>query len=116
VRVVVSGSRTWSSPFIRGQIYDRLKELPRGSHVLHGDARGIDRIAGEVAKTLDLLVEVHPAEWEQHGKRAGIVRNIEMLDTGPDLVIAYWDGESRGTKHMIDAARERGVPVEVITQ
>jgi hypothetical protein len=95
------------------RIYDRLKELPRGSTIMHGDARGIDRTAGELADALGFFVEVYPADWERHGRRAGVVRNLEMLAKRPDLVLAFWDGSSRGTKHTIDEARKRGIPVEV---
>jgi YspA, cpYpsA-related SLOG family len=119
MRVVVSGSRGWGghSHVEVSRVYKRLEELPRGTVILHGDAsRGADRIADKAAKTLRLKVERHPAPWQMLGKRAGIVRNIEMLDTKPDLVIAFWDGESRGTGHMIHAARERGIPIEVITR
>lgn len=112
-RVVVCGSRNVTSLLVRGQIYDRLKLLPRGSCVMHGDARGVDRMAGELADVLDFFVEAYAADWEQYGKRAGIVRNLEMLGQNPELVIAYWDGESRGTGHMIAAAREREIPVEI---
>ena len=52
----------------------------------------------------------YPADWKTHGKRAGFLRNIEMVDTA-DAVIAIWDGVSRGTKHSIDYARKQGKEV-----
>ena len=113
MKVVVCGSRDGWNWRIRGAIYDRLHELPRASCVMHGGARGVDRLADEFARKLGFFVEEYPADWEQYGKRAGIMRNLKMLDQNPELVIAYWNGESRGTKHMIDAAREREIPVEI---
>jgi hypothetical protein len=118
VRVIVSGSRGWGANGVEVfRLYKRLEELPRDTVVIHGDAsRGADRIADKAAKHYHYKVERHPAPWKMLGKRAGIVRNIEMLDAKPDLVIAFWDGESRGTGHMIHAARERGIPIEVHTR
>jgi len=115
MRVVVSGSREWGKePSDSLRVHARISELPQGSVVVHGDAsRGADRMADKAARRYGYKVERHPAPWQMLGKRAGIVRNVEMLDTQPDLVIAFWDGESRGTGHMIQAARERGIPVEV---
>jgi hypothetical protein len=60
-------------------------------------------------------VRVFPADWERYKRRAGIIRNLEMLDQEPDLVIAFWDGKSRGTAHTIGEARRRGIPVEVVS-
>jgi hypothetical protein len=87
--------------------------LPLHSTVIHGGAHGADQCAGVAAEQLGYGVHVFRADWGQFGKRAGIVRNNLMLDTNPDLVIAFWDGQSRGTKHTIDEARKRGIEVEV---
>lgn len=54
-----------------------------------------------------------PADWEQHGKSAGHIRNAKMADNA-DALIAFWDGESKGTKNMIDNARRKGLAVRVI--
>ena len=113
MRVVITGSRSWTN--FRA-IHSRLAELPRESEVLHGAARGADRLAGEAATSLGLWVEEHPADWERYGKRAGYIRNAEMLDRGPDLVLAFWDGESKGTLHTMKEAQRRGIPVEVIRE
>jgi hypothetical protein len=56
-----------------------------------------------------------PADWGTFGKRAGPIRNKQMLEEGkPDLVIAFWDGNSPGTKNMIDQAQAKGISVKVI--
>lgn len=88
--------------------------LPPGTTVMHGGARGPDRLAGAYAESLGFEVEEYRADWKGLGKRAGIIRNLDMLDAGPELVIAFWDGESAGTKHTITEARKRGIPVEEI--
>lgn len=57
-----------------------------------------------------------PAEWNKYGKKAGYIRNAQMLEIGkPDLVLAFWDGVSRGTKMMIDLAKKAGVEVRIIS-
>jgi len=110
--VIVCGSRGWSD---RAAIAARLEPLTEvGAVVVHGGARGADRIAGEVAVELGLELEVHPADWDQYGKRAGYVRNVRMARLGADLCIAFWDGASRGTQSMIGAAHKHGIPVEVV--
>lgn len=118
MRVLVCGSRSWGDvPMIRS----RLMDLPEGTVIVHGAARmGADRIADVQARALGFAVEAYPAKWYKYKPRdpakknpAGIVRNLEMLDSGIDLVVAFHDGTSPGTAHTVGAARERGIPVEV---
>lgn len=115
MKVLVCGSRNW--PNI-GTIHDRLRDLlaERGPfEVIHGGARGADAMAALTAQWCRLPARAFPADWDKHGKRAGILRNLAMLDEGPDLVLAFQRNGSRGTQHTIDEARRRGIPVEVFT-
>ena len=112
MRVIVCGSRRWRD---RDMIADRLADLPVESTIVHGAAGGADTIAAQEAEKLGLLLDPHPAEWELYGKRAGYLRNRKMAELGADLVIAFWDGRSRGTMHMVDLAEEYGIPFELIT-
>jgi hypothetical protein len=84
---------------------------PDETIVMHGTARGADEIAGTVARSLGFTIEEYPASWTQFGRRAGIIRNLQMLDEKPDYVLAFWDGQSKGTAHCIEAARRRNIPV-----
>lgn len=54
-----------------------------------------------------------PAKWKEYGKAAGFVRNSEMADYS-DMLIAFWDGKSKGTKNMIDNAKKKKVKVKVV--
>ncbi len=111
-RVLVSGSRDYPR---LARVASRIGMLPPGTTVIHGDARGVDRYAATVAESLGFEVEAYPADWTHHGRRAGIERNLLMLDgADPDYVIAFWDGKSRGTAHTIREAKKRGIPVEVV--
>ncbi len=115
--VLVCGSRVWrDGPIIRA----RLKQLPRGTTIIHGDCRGADKRAGLIGRQLGFTVEPYPAQWNRqpdgsYDKQAGFRRNLLMLDKQPELVLAFQIDGSTGTQHVIDEARKRGIPVEVVT-
>lgn len=112
MKVLVCGSRNWNvSSVIRRQ----LAQLPPGTLVIHGTAGGADRIAAQSCDSLKIKHRAYPADWKLHGQRAGILRNLEMLDEQPQLVLAFWDGVSRGTSHVISQARKRGIRVHVVS-
>ena len=81
--------------------------------IMCGDARGVDRMASESAKYWGSFPVVVKADWKKHGRKAGILRNLAMINRRPKLVIAYWNGSSPGTAHTIGESRARGIPVEV---
>jgi hypothetical protein len=111
MKVLVCGSRGWDDA---DAVTARLLELPAEAYVIHGAASGADQLAAEAAAAIGIPQRAFPADWKTHGKRAGILRNIQMLDEQPELVIAFWDGKSRGTAHTITEAEARGIPVEVV--
>ena len=107
----MTGSRGWTD---QAAVHERLLRFPPGTVIVHGKARGADLFADLEARVLGFTVEPFPADWEKHGSRAGIIRNLAMLDTNPDLVLAFWDGQSPGTQHCFREAEKRGIPVEII--
>lgn len=82
------------------------------SIVVSGKARGADSLGEKWAKENGKPLEIYPAKWDLYGKRAGYVRNQKMADVAEALV-AFWDGRSRGTQHMINIAKEKGLKVHV---
>lgn len=114
ITVLVCGSRGWTDKDAIAAELAEFVSYPE-VRVLHGDARGADRLARDVAAFYGYDVRAFPADWETHGKRAGILRNLAMLDEKPDLVLAFQVNESRGTQHTIDEARRRGIHVKVFT-
>jgi len=111
-RVLICGSREWrDGSLIRRTIHG----LKPGCLIIHGGAKGADRIAGDTAEGLGYHTAVVRPLWDTYGKGAGHLRNVAMLDLEPDRVIAFWDGKSPGTRGTIDEARRRGIPVEVVT-
>ena len=81
--------------------------------VLSGHADGVDRLGERWALSRNIPVELYPADWKTHGRVAGLVRNIEMACRAQALV-AVWDGESNGTKHMIRVAEKYDLKIFVV--
>lgn len=111
--ILVCGSREWTDQALIHRRLAYWREPDMAQVVIHGAAKGADTQAARIAKDLGYTVEPFPADWRKHGKPAGIIRNIAMLDRNPDLVIAFQVNGSRGTQHTISAARTRGYQVEV---
>lgn len=84
---------------------------------ISGGAKGVDSWAEAIARDLDKLYGrcicwVYPADWTKHGKRAGFIRN-EIIVKEADFIVAFWDGESKGTKHTIDLAIRAKKPIDI---
>lgn len=86
--------------------------MPIPMIVISGAAPGADTLGSDWAVVNWTGLEEYPADWNTHGKKAGIIRNQEMAEKA-DVLVAFWDGESRGTKHMIDTALKQGLEVHV---
>jgi hypothetical protein len=80
--------------------------------LIHGDARGVDRICGQWAKENAVAVEEYPAQWELHGNAAGPIRNTYMLTQNPDLLVAFPGG--KGTANMVRQAGKAGLKIITI--
>jgi uncharacterized phage-like protein YoqJ len=77
-----------------------------------GGARGVDKCAEKVAISIGLQTEIYPADWHKFGKAAGMKRNQQIVEVS-DRIVAFWDGQSRGTKNTIDTAKKLGKGVKV---
>lgn len=111
MRVLVCGSRHYED---RRHLETTLEQW-NISTLLEGGARGADRLARVYAEKRGIAIETFEAAWNEYGRSAGHIRNAKMVSEGkPQQVIAFWDGKSRGTKHMIEISRKAGIPVEVI--
>ena len=122
MKVLVCGSREWKN---RDAIWRELKKLPEGTIIVHGAARGADRMAGEIARLLGFEVRQYPADWDNDGRKAaGPIRNSRMLkEEHPDKEGVYIDHAlafavdfslkaSPGTNDMMGKSRRAGIPVE----
>jgi len=106
MKILVCGDRKWSNVF---SIKRELQKFLGDVVIIHGAAKGADSIAGDVAKSLGFKIEAYPAKWNELGRAAGPIRNMEMLQTGPDLVLAFHPdlGRSKGTANMVSIARKK---------
>ena len=87
---------------------------PDEVEVVTGCARGADALGERYAVENGYLVIYFPANWDQHGRAAGPIRNREMAEYAGTCVV-FWDGKSRGSKNMIDTARELSLDTHVVS-
>lgn len=112
--ILICGDRHWADFEL---MQATLSYLPDTDvTIVSGHARGADRLGECLADLRGWGKEIYRAQWSRYGKAAGPLRNIEMLATLPDLVIAFHDNirESKGTRHCIREAQKRGIPVVLI--
>lgn len=83
------------------------------SVVISGGAKGADALAKEYALDHNLEYIEYLADWNAYGKRAGMMRNIDIINAC-DFVIAFWDGNSPGTKNSIELAKRQNKPVTIV--
>ena len=83
--------------------------------VVHGGASGADTLADIVASSLGFTIKRYPAKWHLYGKKAGPIRNEEMVAHGADIVLAFPAAVSPGTKNCMSVARRAGITVVNVT-
>ncbi len=110
LKVLVCGGRDFShADFIHAEL-DRLHARYGFDMLIEGDARGVDRIAGEWARARGIKLIEFPAKWKEQGRHAALIRNERMVQEGkPDLVIAFPGGA--GTSHTCRTAEQAGILV-----
>src|SRR5690348_14955119 len=111
MRVLICGDRNWSDFEAVRRV---VSTLPAGTVVIEGEARGADSMARIAAYEAGLDVLRFPAKWDELGRRAGPLRNIQMLQEGAPTHVIYFHADldsSKGTKHMVGIARKAGLPV-----
>lgn len=114
-RVIVAGSRDFCDYELMKSKLDKLlaRYDPQDLTIVCGEARGADSLGKRYAEERGISVKSFPAEWERYGKSAGYKRNVQMAENA-DALVAFWDGKSRGTRHMIDIAIDHGLQVRII--
>lgn len=116
MNVIVCGSRTFDDYNLLTATLSRLAKGFRNLVMYVGDAKGVDSLACRWAYVHGITYKVFHADWNKHGRAAGPKRNAEMVEAaGPKArVIAFWDGESRGTKNTLDLAKAKGLKTKII--
>ena len=119
-RIIIAGSRDFNDyEYLKKELTQFIANHPnRQFTIVSGAARGADRLGERFAREKNISVKRFPAEWDKLGRGAGYIRNAQMLDyisqsDCEGYVIAFWDGKSKGTQHMIKTAQKAGVTVEI---
>lgn len=114
-KVIVAGGRDFDNyEFLKEKLDETFESLgdldAHPIEIISGMADGADTIGIKYAKEHKLTMVLYPANWKKYPRMGGILRNMNMLVTATHLV-AFWDGKSHGTKHIIEIAKEKGIPV-----
>lgn len=112
MKLIIAGTRTLK---VAGhEIADIIESLDLApTEVVSGLCRGPDSAGLFYAISNDLKTKRFPANWAKHGKKAGIIRNMEMAKYA-DVLLLIWDGKSKGSKHMLATMKQLGKPVHEI--
>lgn len=116
-RIIICGGLSFHDNDLLGTYVDDIIQQFPNCEIISGHARGADTLGEEYAKQHNIPLKVFPAEWNKYGKAAGPIRNGQMLKyaiTADAMVIAFWDGHSRGTKNMLEQARRAGVECKIV--
>lgn len=113
--MIIAGGRDFDNYSALETIVDTLlKNINDEIQIVCGMAKGADRLGERYAKEHGYGIRYFPADWDMDGKSAGFRRNIRMAENA-DALVAFWDGKSSGTAHMIRIAREKGLLVRIKT-
>lgn len=115
-RLVIAGSRDFNDYALLSKAVDKHlgdKVDDAKIIIISGTAPGADQLGERYAKEKGYKLECYPADWGHYGKAAGPVRNMNMANVA-DGVIVFWDGESSGTKNMIETAKAKNIPCTVV--
>lgn len=115
-KLIVAGGRDFNNYAHVCKALTRLAEenyFDKAVSIVSGMARGADALGHRFAIEKNVVVYEFPADWDKYGKRAGFMRNEDM-GRFSDGLVAFWDGQSRGTKHMIDFMKSLNKPVHTI--
>lgn len=117
IRILITGDREWACPGIAEEVVTRLvARYGLGVVIVHGGAKGVDLSFELAAREQGLATEVHEADWKKHGRKAGPIRNQEMVELGAELAIAVHRNlsNSKGTRDCVRRCLEAGIPVWLI--
>ncbi|MBR2788851.1 MAG: DUF2493 domain-containing protein [Erysipelotrichaceae bacterium] len=116
--IVAGGVHFEDYETLKETLDDLFKEIPKDEiEIISGHARGADSLGEKYAEEKGLKCIVFPADWKKYGRAAGPIRNRQMLDYALEEeahLVAFWNGESRGTKNMIDIATKAGISIKII--
>ena len=111
MRFAIVGSRHFSEP---ERVTDYVNGLPARASIITGSASGVDATATKAARTRGLAVRVLPASFEEVADASkSAARNQQLVDAC-DVLVAFWDGSSKGTRATVERALDSGKEVHVL--
>jgi len=113
MKVIIAGSRDFDDYNLLYKNCNNILSNQKEIEIVSGRARGADKLGEKYAKEKSLKLKLFPANWEKYGKKAGYLRNEEMAGYAKFLIV-FWDGVSKGTKNMINIAKEKGLEIRII--
>jgi predicted Rossmann fold nucleotide-binding protein DprA/Smf involved in DNA uptake len=113
LKMAVVGSRSFTDYSLLKASMDKYRESHSVAQIISGGAQGADSLAEKYAREHSIPIQVIRPDWSL-GKGAGIVRNRQIV-AQCDVVLAFWNGTSPGTKSTIDIAKRAGKSVVVVT-
>lgn len=114
MKIIIAGSRTYNDYSRLSEFCDQvISSMPETKiTIVSGCAKGADMLGERYASERGYEVIKYPADWDKYGKSAGFLRNEEMAKVG-HILIAFWDGQSKGTEHMINLGKKHNLKIEI---
>lgn len=111
MKLAIIGSRSFNDySKLKSELKDYVSEV---TQVISGGAKGADQLGEKWAKEMLKPVINYLPDWKAYGKGAGLVRNLQIVESC-DTLIAFWDGQSKGTLYSINKAKKAGKTVKII--
>jgi hypothetical protein len=111
LRVAIVGSREYPD---LNRVVEYVRNLPPGTTVISGGARGVDATAEGAALALGFEVVVHKPDWRRYGQLKAPLERNKLIARDCDRMVAFWDGKSTGTQHVVGCAQRLSKPVEKV--
>lgn len=113
MNLAVIGSRTFRNYNLMVATLNQIHEITPITRIVSGGAIGADSLAENWAKQHDIPILIFKPDWIKYGRSAGMIRNKDIISNS-DIVLAFWDGTSKGTKNSIDTAKSLDKPIQVV--
>lgn len=113
MKVIIAGGRDFYDYKLLQDKCDYFLKGKKDIEIVSGGARGADEFGEVYAKRRGFPVKLFEADWDAHGRAAGMIRNKQMAEYA-DVAIVFWDSQSVGSKNMIDMMKKSNKPVRVV--
>jgi hypothetical protein len=113
MKIIVAGSRDFNNYELLKETMDKIIGEETDITIISGCARGADKLGERYAEERKYKLELYPAEWDKFGRASGYIRNRSMALNG-EVCVVFWDGQSKGTQHMINLSNEYNLKTHII--